>query len=115
MNRMESAKQYIDKLYDGADSPLEATDPEFAAIKKRLIYGEIYAEEKLSDKLRELVILVVATTNQTLAEVKYHTLAALQSNVTPEEIKEAVYHCAPYIGLAKTETAVEAVNAVLTA
>lgn len=37
MNRMESAKRYIEKLYNGADSPLEATDPEFAAIKKRLI------------------------------------------------------------------------------
>lgn len=115
MNRMESAKRYIEKLYNGVVSPLFATDPEFAAIKERLIYGEIYAEEKLPAKLRELVILVVATTNQTLAEVKYHTLAALQSGVTPEEIKEAVYHCAPYIGLAKTETAVEAVNAMLTA
>lgn len=115
MTRTESSKQYIDKLYNGAASPLETTDPEFAAIKERLIYGEVYAEEKLSAKLRELIILVVATTNQTLAEVKYHTLAALQSDVTPEAIKEAVYHCAPYIGLAKTESAVEAVNAVLTA
>lgn len=115
MNQMESAKRYIEKLYNGVDSPLEATDPEFAAIKKRLIYGEIYAEEKLSDKLRELVILVVATTNQTLAEVKYHTLAALQSGVTPEGITEAIYHFAPYIGLAKAEAAVEVVNASLMA
>ena len=30
----------------------------------------------------------------------------------PEEIKEAVYHCAPYIGLGKAENAVNAVNAV---
>lgn len=115
MNRMESAKQYIDKLYHGVVSPLDSTDPEFSAVKKRLIYGEIYAEEKLSARLRELVILVVAVTNQTLAEVKHLTLATLQSGVTPEEVKEAVYHCAPYIGLAKAEAAVEAVNTVLTA
>ena len=30
----------------------------------------------------------------------------------PEEIKEAVYHCALYIGLGKAENAVNAVNAV---
>lgn len=32
--------------------------------------------------------------------------------VKPEEIKEAVYHCALYIGLGKAENAVNAVNAV---
>lgn len=115
MSREEIAKQYIGKLYDGAASPLESTDPEFAAIKERLIYGEVYAEEKLSVKLRELVILVVAATNQTLSEVERHIMAALQSGVNPEEIKEAIYHCAPYIGLGKTEAAVEAVNEVLAA
>ena len=30
----------------------------------------------------------------------------------PKEIKEAVYHCALYIGLGKAENAVNAVNAV---
>lgn len=113
MSRMEAAKQYTDKL--GVFSSLALTDPEFTAIKERLIYGEVYAEEKLSAKLRELIILVVATTNQTLNEVKCHTLAALRSGVKAEEIKEAVYHCAPYIGLAKAEAAVEVVNEVLTA
>lgn len=62
-----------------------------------------------------MVILAVVTTNQTLDEVKYHTLAALQSGVTPEEIKEAIYYCALYIGLAKAEAAVEVVNASLMA
>lgn len=115
MERVETAKKYMKKLYGERVSSLEATDPEFAAIKERLIYGEVYAEEKLSAKLRELVILVVATTNQTMTEVKRHTAAAFQSGVTAEEIKEAVYHCAPYIGIAKAEAAVEAVNEELTA
>ena len=82
-----------DRLYGRSDSPLAGTDPEFAAIKTRLIYGEVYAEEKLSAKLRELVILVVATTNQTMDEVKRHTAAALAAGVRPEEVREAVYHC----------------------
>ena len=111
MNRAEQAEKTTKALYGGA-SALGVTDPEFAAIKERLIYGEVYAEEKLGARLRELVILVVATTNQTMNEVKRHTAAALACGVKPEEIKEAVYHCAPYIGLGKAENAVNAVNAV---
>lgn len=113
MNREETARAYTARLYGGAAAPLAETDPEFAAIKERLIYGEIYAEEGLEPGLRELVILAVATTNQTLDEVQRHTTAALHLGVAPEQIKEAVYHCAPYIGLGKAEAAVLAVNRAL--
>ena len=112
MNRTEKAMETMNALYGEARIGLTASDPEFAAIKERLIYGEVYAEEKLSAKLRELVILVVAATNQTMNEVKRHTTAALAVGVKPEEIREAVYHCAPYIGLGKAENAVNAVNEV---
>ena len=115
MDRIEKAEQVKRQLYGEAAVPLKETDPEFAAIKERLVYGEVYTDtdNKLGDKLRELVILAVATANQTIAEIKRHTQAALHSGAAPEEIKEAVYHCAPYIGLGKAEVAVEAVNEVL--
>ncbi len=112
MKCTDYAKQTVQMLYGAASASIHETDPEFFAIKERLIYGEVYAEEKLSAKLRELVILVVATTNQTVNEVKRHTAAALAVGVKPEEIREAVYHCAPYIGLGKAENAVNAVNEV---
>ena len=112
MNRTEKTMETMNALYGEAYAALTTSDPEFAAIKERLIYGEVYAEEKLSAKLRELVILVVAATNQTMNEVKRHTAAALAVGVKPEEIREAVYHCAPYIGLGKAENAVNAVNEV---
>ena len=112
MNRAEQAEKTTKALYGGA-SALGVTDPEFAAIKERLIYGEVYAEEKLIARLRELVILVVATTNQTMNEVKRHTAAALACGVKPEEIKEAVYHCAPYIGFPRTLNALSCINEVL--
>ena len=102
----------MDALYGAPPAGLTASDPEFAAIKARLIYGQIYAEEGLSARLRDLVILAVAATNQTVNEVKRHTAAALAFGVMPEEIREAVCHCAPYIGLGKAENAVNAVNEV---
>ena len=115
MNREETAKQYLEALYGTAASQLKQADPEFAAIKERVIYGEVYAEEGLDARLRELVILAVAATNQTLKEVKRHTAAALRCGVQPEDIREAVCHCAPYIGLGKAEAALETVYEVLEA
>lgn len=100
----------MNDLYGEAHTDLSVFDPEFAAIKARLIYGEVYAEETLPAKLRELVILAVAAANQTMNEVQGHTAAALAAGGKPEEIKKAVYHCAPYIGLGKAENAVNAVN-----
>ena len=114
MNRTETAAKTMKDLYGEAHTDLSVSDPEFAAIKARLIYGEVYAEETLPAKLRELVILAVAAANQTMNEVQRHTAAALAAGAKPEEIKEAVYHCAPYIGLGKAENAVNAVNEVFT-
>ena len=113
MSRMEKAEQAIAKLYGDTAGALRQSDPEFAAIKERLIYGEIYAEERLDAGLRELLILVVAVTNQTMHEVRRHVRAALRCGVPPQQIREAVYQCAPYIGLGKTEAAVEAASETL--
>ena len=113
MDRVEEARRTLLALYGGSHSPLEESDPDFAAIKQRLVYGELYAQEALDPVMRELILLAVATTNQTMSEVKLHTCAALRSGASPEAVKEAVYHCAPYIGLGKAEAAAAAVNEVL--
>ena len=95
MSRTEYARQVKQELYGEQRSAVEGTDPEFSAIKERLVYGEIYPHIHLDAKLRELLILAVATTNQTMGEVSVHTQAALQAGGEPGEIREGVYHCAP--------------------
>lgn len=57
-------------------------------------YGDIYTIGNLDDKTRELVTLVVLTTNQTLPQIKAHTHAALNVGVSPIEMREALYHVA---------------------
>ena len=109
MDRISYANQMMTELYGADRSPLAERDPDFAAMKERLIYGEVYRQVKLEPRLRELLILAVAATNQTLREVTIHTRAALRAGAAPVEIREAVCHCAPYIGLGKAEAALLAV------
>ena len=42
MSRTEYARQVKQELYGEQRSAVEGTDPEFSAIKERLVYGEIY-------------------------------------------------------------------------
>ena len=61
MNRAEQAEKTTKALYGGA-SALGVTDPEFAAIKERLIYGEVYAV------FAEKGIVLPLTSGQTVTE-----------------------------------------------
>jgi 4-carboxymuconolactone decarboxylase len=69
----------------------------------------------LDDKVRELITLVILTTQSIGPQLKAHVSAALNVGVTPVEIKEAVYQCAPYIGFPKTLNAIIEVNEVFKA
>lgn len=113
--RSVMAEKNMQKFLGGAESPLLSTDPDFVAIRDRLIYGDIAQAGTLSDKQRELITLVVLATIQTLDDIKTHVNAALSVGLTPVEIKEAIYQCAPYIGFPKTEAALKRVNEALAA
>ena len=110
--RQRAAQENYERLYGTESTGIEETDPDFAQIKNNFIYGDIYEQGNLDDQTRELINIVVLTTSQTMSELKLHVRAALNVDITPEQIKEAVYQCAPYIGISKTEEALYAVNEV---
>ncbi|GAA3313521.1 hypothetical protein GCM10020331_003840 [Ectobacillus funiculus] len=84
----------------------------FQDILSHFIFWGSFFQGNLDDKQRELITLVVLATNQTFPQLKAHVSAALNVGLTPVEIKEAVYQCAPYIGFPKTLNAINEVNEV---
>jgi 4-carboxymuconolactone decarboxylase len=86
------------------------TRPELMQILRNFTYGDIYAIGNLDDKTRELVTLVVLTTNQALPQIKEHTHAALNVGVSPIEMREALYQVAAFIGFPKVINGLEAVD-----
>ncbi len=115
MNRVELSKEKIEELFDKHTGPLAKTDPDLQEMLNRFIFGEVFFHGNLTDKIRELITLVVLTTNQTLEELKAHVWAALNIGVSPVEIKEAIYQCIPYLGFPKTLNAIQLVNEVFKA
>ena len=106
------AQKNMNKLFGSVQDPLAKTDPDLATIRDRFLYGEIAEQGSLNDKQRELITLVVLTASQSTNDIKNHTEAALRIGLSPVEIKEALYQCAPYIGFPKTEKALRLVNEV---
>ena len=116
MDRTILAERKMRELFDNAQASRaashEESDPDFAQMRDRLLYGEIAWNGTLDDKMRELITLVVLTAVQTPDGIKPHVEAALRAGATPVEIKEALYQCAPYIGFPKTGTTLLLVNEV---
>lgn len=109
MNRVEKAKQLYNQFHD--QNILE-NDLEFQNIMKNYIYGDIYQHGSLDIKLREFIVIVISTTNQTFKTLKEHVEIALKAKAEPETIKEVIYQCAPYIGFGKVQEALDVVNEI---
>jgi len=112
MDRVELSNKKFEELFGKHSGPLAETDPDMQEMLNRFIFGEVFYEGNLSDKLRELITLVVLTTNQTLEQLKAHVFAALNVGTSPVEIKEAIYQCVPYLGFPKTLNAIQQANEV---
>lgn len=115
MDRIELSKKKFEELFGQHTGPLAETDPDLQEMLNRFIFGEVFYQGDLSDKLRELITIVVLTTNQTFEQLQAHVFAALNIGVSPVEIKEAIYQCAPYLGFPKTINAINKANEVFKA
>ncbi|MFC5528362.1 carboxymuconolactone decarboxylase family protein [Cohnella yongneupensis] len=112
MDRIEKSKEKYNQLFGNGVPKSYATDPDLQDILSHFIFGEVFYQGNLDDKQRELITLVVLATNQTLPQLRAHIHAALNIGLTPIEIKEAIYQCAPYLGFPKTLNAINEVNEV---
>ncbi|MDO5536418.1 MAG: carboxymuconolactone decarboxylase family protein [Desulfovibrionaceae bacterium] len=111
-DRAAAAAAEMQRLYGQAPVPFADTDPEFAAVRDRLIYGQIAQRGVLKQDQRQLVTLVCLAALGSESAVARQAQASLAAGVSPEAVREAVYHVTPYIGMVRAETALSAVNGV---
>ena len=110
MDRIDLTKEKFNTLFKAMPCENEGSDPEFMKILQRFIFGEVCYAGSLDDKIRELITITVLTVNQTLPQLEAHVGACLNVGLTPIEIREAVYQCAPFIGFPKTLNAISGMN-----
>lgn len=114
MDRIELCKKNFTTLFGGEALTGQGADPEMMDILQKFIFGEVFRTGDLDMKTREMITCITLTTMQTLPQLKAHAGAALNVGVTPVELRELVYLCAPYIGFPKTLNALATINEVFT-
>ena len=109
MNRIERSQKKYEELFLNSQT-LDLKDPEFMTQLQRLIFGEVFYVGDLTDRQRELITCSVLTVLQTLPQLKAHLNAALNVGVSPLELKESLYQCAPFIGYPRSLNALRCVK-----
>ena len=114
MDRIELCKKNYTALFGGEALNGEGTDPEIMDILQKYIFGEVFRTGELDIKTREMITCVCLATMQQLPQLIGHAGAALNVGVTPVELREAIYQCAPIIGFPKVLNALGVVNGAFT-
>ena len=114
MNRIDATKENYRTLFGGEALTGKGNDPEMMDILQKFIFGEIFQTGNLDIKTREMITCITLTALQTLPQLKAHLAASLNVGVTPIEVRELIYLCAPFIGFPKTLNALSVANEVFT-
>ncbi|SDK88501.1 carboxymuconolactone decarboxylase family protein [Pseudomonas indica] len=78
-------------------------------------WGGVWTREGLPRKTRSLITLAALTALKCPQELKGHVRGALNNGCTPEEIREALLHCAVYAGVPAAIDAFRAAQEVVEA
>ena len=96
-----------------ANTKENANMSELYQITENFINQDVPTVGKLDKKMRELITIVVLTSNGQSEYVKEHVEKALKAGAKPVEIREAIYQCAPYVGAPKALDAEKAMMEVI--
>ncbi|UZT05444.1 MULTISPECIES: carboxymuconolactone decarboxylase family protein [Clostridium] len=112
MDGIKYSEKIQKQLWGDKNSELMTSDSEFYEIMKRFIYSEVWQHGNLEPKIRELIIIAVNITNNNMQQCAEHVEAALNIGISPVEIKETLYQCAPYVGFSKVQNAIVVTNQI---
>jgi 4-carboxymuconolactone decarboxylase len=102
------------ELWPEYKSRARQTDPELIEVFDNFAFDEVISHDNLDTNLRVMVIMASTIASQALSEYKMFVNAALNTGITPIEIKEVLYQSVPYVGIAKVIDFIYATNELLT-
>lgn len=99
----------------GSLSSLSKTDPEFSSLFANFAFDEVLNQAEIDNKTRLLAILATLIGCQGIDAYKDILPIALESGVTPVEVKETVYQATAYLGIGRVLPFLKSTNEILKA
>lgn len=97
----QKAKERTECLFQGMESNMCVTDPEWAAIAANFSQHETVIESKLTEKEQMLCILSALIGCQGMGEFQNMLHAALNAGLNPVAVKEVIYQATAYLGIGR--------------
>ncbi|MBO7718532.1 MAG: carboxymuconolactone decarboxylase family protein [Methanosphaera sp.] len=110
MNYNPKAQKNIEELLVNYKSIFSDTDPEFDELFHNFTFDECIENSTLTEDRIFLVILSSLISNQSLNLFKVYLECAISYGISPVKLKELIYQCVPYIGMAKAYDFIEQSN-----
>lgn len=111
MNR--DMKEKLKNLFEGVDSRLHLTDPEWVDIVANFSWNETVSESKLTEKEQILCILSALIGCQGMGEFQNMLHAALNRGIDPIAVKEVIYQATAYLGIGRIYDFLLAANQIM--
>lgn len=109
----EELTKRMTHLFDGAESSLQKTDPEWVDMTANFSQRETTAVSRLTEKEQMLCILSALLGCQGMGEFQNMLHAALNTGVDPVAIKEVIYQATAYLGIGRTHDFLVAANRIM--
>lgn len=106
-------KEKLKNLFEGVDSNLNVTDPEWVDIIANFSWNETVRESKLTEKEQMLCILSALLGCQGMGEFQNMFNAALNMGIDPIALKEVIYQATAYLGIGRIYDFLIAVNQII--
>lgn len=107
------ARQLLATLFPGESPNFGGEDPELAEIFANFALGEIPTRCELDLRTRLLCTLASAVALDSRTLFRTTLEAALNTGITPAEVKEAIYQTVPYAGMARVADLLALANRTL--
>ena len=109
----QEMKEKLNNLFEGVDSSMHITDPEWVEIVANFSWDETVDESKLTEKERILCILSALLGCQGMGEFQNMLHAALNRGIDPIAVKEVIYQATAYLGIGRTYDFLVAANQIM--
>ncbi len=109
----DEATANVGTWYPGYSDPMAKTDPELAQIFTNFAFGDTQQYGDIDTRTRILVTLASAIAQNTGTEFTKLVKAALANGISPDEVKEVLYHAVPYCGMPRVEDLLQTANEIL--
>lgn len=108
----EEEKALLSRRFQGTDSRLMETDPEWVEITANFSGKEVPEKSRLTRHEQMLCILSALLGCQGMGEFRHMLHAALNESLDPVSIEEVIYQATAYLGIGRVHDFLETANAV---